>query len=202
MAKTKLRLINNSNDANNSQVVIFQKIITEETEEHSIACHVVNNLRPGDSCKIEYWREYKVGCSDFQGNLTPTLKVIPGQRYCMVQDSSGNILEQNGKSCKATEIEIVNKLLRETISAIIYNWMGNMLFVKTGISPGLKATFEFKTPLYIGVLEDQIVEGQKMDSGIISSITTELSLEGIASADIVMTNKGPSSFDFRLENSI
>jgi hypothetical protein len=65
--------------------------------------------------------------------------------------------------------------------------------------------FEFKPTIWIGVAS-QIVQGQVMDSAIISNINTEISLLGIASADIVMTGGGPGAnstpFAFNLENIV
>ena len=71
--------------------------------------------------------------------------------------------------------------------------------------PWQKAVFEFKPTIWIGVAS-QVVQGQVMNSAIISNINTELSLLGIASADIVMTGGGPGAnstpFAFNLENIV
>ncbi|MNT99836.1 hypothetical protein D3C72_2427920 [compost metagenome] len=65
--------------------------------------------------------------------------------------------------------------------------------------------FQFKPTIWIGVAS-QIVQGQVMNSAIISNINTQLSLLGIASADIVMTGGGPGAnttpFAFHFENIV
>jgi hypothetical protein len=62
-----------------------------------------------------------------------------------------------------------------------------------------------KPTIWIGVVS-QVEEGDVMNSAIISDINTELSLLGIASADIVMSGggAGPSAtpFMFTLENIV
>lgn len=67
------------------------------------------------------------------------------------------------------------------------------------------AVFEFKPTIWIGVAS-QIIQGEVMNSAIISNLNTELSLLGIASADIVMTGGGPgrnpTPFSFKLENIV
>jgi hypothetical protein len=56
------------------------------------------------------------------------------------------------------------------------------------------------------LLAPQIVQGQVMNSAVVSSINTELSLLGIASADILMTGGGPGAsaapFAFKLQNVV
>ena len=71
------------------------------------------------------------------------------------------------------------------------------------MAPGQKAVFAFKPTIFIGVVSE-VAEGDVMDSAVISDINTEISLLGIASADIVMTGggTGPDAvpFAFNLEN--
>ena len=82
---------------------------------------------------------------------------------------------------------------------------GKRLLQKTSVAPGRKAVFALHPTLFIGVVS-QVEEGDAMDSAILSDINTELSLLGIASADIIMTGGGPSAnsapFRFSLENVV
>ncbi|MDB5088090.1 MAG: hypothetical protein JWR09_2084, partial [Mucilaginibacter sp.] len=59
--------------------------------------------------------------------------------------------------------------------------------------------------LWIGAVS-QIWEGDLINSAITSQVNTELSLLGIASADIVMTGGGPgkasTGFNFTLQNIV
>ncbi|MCP3944657.1 MAG: hypothetical protein GY710_24710 [Desulfobacteraceae bacterium] len=198
----KLRLINNSSDANNSQVVIFQKNVATNFGELAIAWRVINNLGRNDYHPFEYSMGMEVCCGDSWGNFTPHMSSIPGESFHMVLDATGNVLNKDGVSASAKEVEVRNDLLRGAISANILK-DGKLLAAKTSVAPGQKAVFEFKPTIFMGVAS-QVTEGKVMNSAIISSVNTELSLLGIASADIVMTGGGPGKdstpFEFNLEN--
>jgi hypothetical protein len=109
-----------------------------------------------------------------------------------------------GSGTSSREVQVLNSLPKGAINAGIYK-AGKLLATKTSIAPQQKAVFEFKPTLWIGVVS-QVDEGQVMNSAILSNIDTEISLLGIASADIVMTGGGPGSgatpFVFRLENVV
>ena len=76
---------------------------------------------------------------------------------------------------------------------------------KTSIAPGQKAVFHFKPTIWIGAIS-QVAQGEVMNSAIINDVETEISLLGIASADIVMTGGGSgaasTAFEFNLENVV
>jgi hypothetical protein len=101
-------------------------------------------------------------------------------------------------------VQVLNALPKGAINVGCYK-DGKLLALKTSIAPQQKAVFEFKPTLWIGVVS-QIEQGQVMNSAILSHINTEISLLGIASADIVMTGGGPGSnstpFAFNLENVV
>lgn len=90
------------------------------------------------------------------------------------------------------------------VNAWIYR-DGKLQAAQTGLAPQQKAVFEFQPTLWIGVAPDAS-QGQAMDPAIVSDINTELSLLGVASADIVMTGGGPGAdspaFAFHLENVV
>jgi hypothetical protein len=202
MESIKLRLINNSGDANNSQIVIFQKNVAPDFDELAVAWRVIQNLGRNDYHPFDYPLGMEVCCGDSYGNFTPQMEATPGESYHMVLDSSGNVLKPNGASTSHKEVEVKNDLRQGAISANIFK-DGKLLAAKTSVAPGQKAVFEFKPTIYIGVAS-QVIEGKIMNSAIISSVNTELSLLGVASADIVMTGGGPgkesASFEFKMEN--
>ncbi len=104
----------------------------------------------------------------------------------------------------SSEVQVRNDLPNGATNATIYK-DGSPLATKTSIAPGQKAVFQFKPTLWIGVAS-QIEQGALLNSAVISDINTELSLLGIASADIVMTGGGPGPrslpFTFRLEHVV
>ena len=205
MSNIKLNFINHSNDVNNSEVVIFQKNVATDFNELAVAWTVIKNCGVNDNHPFVYPSDSSAAAEDSWGNYTPQMLANPGSRFEMVKDASGDVLVHSSQpASNPKEIEIANNLVTGAINARIYK-SGKLLASKTQLSPEEKATFEFKPTLFIGVASE-IVEGEVMNSAIISEINTELSLEGIASADIVMTGGGTgqdaTAFQFQLESII
>lgn len=203
MDKIKLNFINRSSDTNNSSVVIFQQNVAEDFGEIAIAWQVIENCVRLDNHQFVYPLNFQVSASDPYGNFTPQLTAYDGWAFDMVKTSSGDILQLSSvPATSPTEVEVRNQLIQGAINANCYR-DGKLLATKTGLAPGQKAVFEFQPRIYIGVFS-QIVEGDVMNSAIISQINSEINLFGISSADIVMTGGGRGSssvpFNFALEN--
>jgi hypothetical protein len=197
-----LNFINQSNDTNNSDVVIFQKNEATGFEELAVAWQVIQNCGQGDNHPFQYPMASSTSAGDSDGNFTPQLQANPGDAFQMIRTPSGDQLVAAGSANSATEIELRNDLPQGAISANIYK-SKKLLAKKTNIVPGQMATFAFKPVIYIGLVS-QMEEGDVMNSAIVSSINTQISLLGIASADIVMTGGGSGEnarpFEFSLQN--
>jgi hypothetical protein len=145
-----------------------------------------------------------VSASDSWGNYTPQFQAQNGQLFHVTKTLSGDALSSWGSATSVKEIQVVNNLQKGSINVQIYK-DGKLLATKTGLAPAQKAAFGFKPTLWIGVTS-QVVEGQVMNSAIISQVNTELSLLGIASADIVMTGSGAGvtsqPLSFSLQNIV
>ncbi|RKR27536.1 hypothetical protein C8C93_2803 [Acidovorax sp. 93] len=200
----QLNFINNSNDTNNSEVVIFQKNVATNFDELSVAWQVIKYCGQGDNHPFTFPMGMQVGASDSYGNYTPQLDAQNGELFQMSLTTSGDRLVRAGNGSSSREVQVLNALPKGAINASCYK-DGKLLAIKTSIAPQQKAVFEFKPTIWIGVAS-QVVQGQVMNSAIISNINTELSLLGIASADIVMTGGGPGAnstpFAFNLENIV
>jgi hypothetical protein len=200
----QLNFMNKSNDANNSDVVIFQKNMATDAEEIAIAWQVIQYCGQEDNHPFIYPTTFAVGASDSWGNYTPHLPAQNGQLFAMSRTQSGDTLAYFGPATSSTEVQVLNALPEGVISAGVYK-AGKLAALKTTIAPGQKAVFQFKPTLWIGVVS-QVAEGSVMNSAIVSSINTELSLLGIASADIVMTGGGTgpkaTPFEFEFENLV
>jgi hypothetical protein len=200
----QLNFINNSNDTNNSQVVIFQKNVATDFDEPAVAWKVIDISGRGDQHPFVFSAETAVGSSDSYGNITMHLNAGNGQVFQVVDSASGNSLVPAPAQGAQNEIAVHNKLAKGAITANIYR-SGRLLATKTGVAPQQKAAFSFKPAIWVGVVQ-QVEEGQVMNSDIMSSINTEISLLGIASADIVMTGGGPGAgsqpFSFNLQNIV
>jgi hypothetical protein len=200
----KLNFINNSNDLNNSEIVIFQKNEATGFDELAVAWQVIKYCGQGDNHPFNYPATMAVGASDSYGNYTPQLNAQNGQLFQVALTASGDTLSSAGQGTSSQQVQVLNNLAKGAINAGIYK-DGKLLAIKTNIAPQQKAVFQFKPTIWIGVAS-QVAQGEVMNSAIISNINTELSLLGIVSADIVMTGGGPGAnstpFTFNLENIV
>ncbi len=199
---TKLNLINQSNDQDNSEVLIFQRNAASDSDELAIAWTVIQNLGQGDNHPFDFPLELTVNATDAWGNYTPQFSAYPGDAYSMELKASGDqLVFYPPGAALPTDIEVRNDLQVGAIDAYVYR-DGKLLATWTGVAPGRKAVFTSNATIFIGVAS-QVQEGDVMNAAIISSINTELSLVGIASADILMTGGGAGPddpFQFQLQN--
>ena len=199
-----LKLINRSNDVNNSEVLIFAKNSSSSFDEISVAWRVIKNLGRGDYHPFVYPTGQTISASDSWGNYTPQLNAELGQAFHMIKDTSGDVLQYQGQASSDKEIELKNDLTQGSINANVFK-DGKLFSIKTNIAPSQKAVFSFKPNIFIGVVS-QVQEGEVINSAIISSINTEFSLLGLSSADIIWTGGGAglnsTPFHFSLENIV
>ncbi|PWF45437.1 hypothetical protein [Massilia glaciei] len=199
----KLNFVNQSNDENNSQVVIFQKNVASGVEEPAVAWRVID-CGVNDSHPFVFPMAMSVAASDAHGNFSPQMPAQNGQAFDYTAGASGNTLADAGMSTSASEVHVRNKAVIGAIDASIFK-DGKIMAVKTSIAPGQQAVFQFKPTIWIGVAS-QIGQGEVMNTAILSNVNTELSLLGIARADIIMRGGGPgktsSAFTFTLANVV
>jgi len=204
MADIRLNFINQSNDRNNSDIVIFQKNVATNFDELAVAWRVIQNCGPGMNHPFTYPMTMFISASDSYGNYTQQLAAANGQSFSITKGTSGDVLKLTGTSARSNEVELTNQLPMGAIDANIYR-DGRLLATKTKVAPGQKAVFEFKPTIWIGVASE-VQEGEMMNSAILRSINTEISLLGIKSADIVLTGGGPgetaTAFQFTLQNVV
>lgn len=205
LTNIKLNLVNQSQDINNTEYVIFQKNVAENFGELAVAWRVVQNLGIGDNHPFVYPLEFKVSAGDAFGNFTPQMTSADGQAYDLVRSASGDVLQlSTTPASSVTEVEVRNKLPNGGISANIFR-DGRLLATKTNVSPGQKAVFEFKPRIFIGAVS-QVTEGEVLDTAILQEINTEIDLLGIQSADVVITGGGggpnATPFAFSLANVV
>lgn len=205
MASTiNLNFINQSNDANNSDVVIFQKNEMPGYPEIAVAWQLIQNCGQGDNHPFTYSTAMQVSASDSYGNYTPKLTAYPNDAFSMVLTSSGDQLIADGTANYPTEIDVRNKLTQGSINANIFR-SGKLLATKTNVVPGQMAAFIFNPIIYLAVVSN-VQESDVMDSAIVSSANTAISLLGVLSADIVMTGGGVGTtstpYKFTLQNVV
>lgn len=200
----QLNLINRSNDANNAQILIFQKNPAAGVDALPVAWRVLGPLRQGDAYPFVYPLSTGISSRDPWGNYTPMMAVENGQLYGVMGTDSGDVLSLLGAASSPREIQCRNDLVQEAITVGLYK-SGKLWQLSASIPPGQTAVFAVEPTLVIGVVSE-MQEGEVMNSAIMSDINTELSLLGVAEADIIMTGGGPGEsstpFRFTLENVV
>jgi hypothetical protein len=173
-------------------------------EELAIAWKVIRYC--GRDCyhPLVYPVGFEVATSDDYGNHSPRVPATNGQTLSVTRTPSGRRLGPSAASPSPLEIQVVNEMPRGAVNVNLYKG-GLLVARKPSVAPGMKAVFQFKPTLWIGVVSE-VVEGQALSSAILSNVNTELSLLGIASADIVMTGGGSgadsTAYVFTLENVV
>lgn len=188
---THITFINNSNDANNSQVVVFQKNVALGVDDGSHVVWRVIRCAQGASLRFVLPAEGQISVSDSWGNYTPQRAATAGRQFRVEQTPSGATVVDTGRSVARGEVHVVNGLAMGAVNAGIYK-DGKLLALKTGVAPRQKAEFRFEPTLWVGQV-DQLAEGQVIDASEVDDFVTELSLLGVASADLVMTGGGPGA---------
>ena len=200
----QLNFINNSRSENNDEVVIYQKNVAFSFDELAVAWKVIRYCGYGDNHPFTFSIGMQIDACDSWGNFTARLNASNGRFYEVALTSSGDTLRDYGPATSPGEIQCLNNLQRGAVNAHIYR-SGLLLAKKTGIAPRGTAVFEFEPTIWLGVVS-QVVQGEVMNSAIIANANTEISLIGIASADIVMTGGGPgpssTPYQFNLENVV
>ncbi|HEX6432458.1 MAG TPA: hypothetical protein VF008_32415, partial [Niastella sp.] len=90
MPDIKLNFINNSNDKNNSQIVIFQKNVDTSYDELAVAWLVINNCGQGWNHPFTYPMAMQVSATDSWGNFSQQKIAYNGNKFAVIQDKSGD----------------------------------------------------------------------------------------------------------------
>ena len=180
---------------NDLQVVIFQKNIA--SDQSVFAWKIINNLVVDNNYPFDFPTDIHALVSDDEGNSAPQTLVTPGQMFQMANTTSGDQLVYKGPATNPKQVQIANDL-KMGMSVLIFKG-GKVLNVEPGIPRGQSAVFEFNPTIWIGVASE-MEEGQLINPVVLENINTELSLQGVSSADILMLGGGPEPFMFLLEN--
>lgn len=202
-----LTFINNSN-ATSSDIVIFQKNEASRAGQFAVAWQVFKNSVPGSRYPFTYTEDTAIGLVSDDVDLSYTsgfmLAAENGRLYSVYKNAAGYTISGSQPTVNRENIQVQSHIQMEIINVGMYR-DGRLLAIRSGIAPQQKAVFEFKPVIWIGAVS-RIEEGDLMNSAILSQINTQISLTGIAKADIVMTGGGVGSdllpFVFTLENVV
>jgi hypothetical protein len=199
-----LKFINRSSALGGCDVVLFQKNLVADLRELAMAWKVIRHC--GVSCHhpFQYATEVEVSVRDANGNHSPHVAVRDGQRLAATPTPYGRHLGARGRAVSYSQFEVVNELPRGAVDVNVYR-SGLVVASKTAVAPEQKAVFQFKPALWIGAAAPTH-QGERLTSAVMNGVDTELSLLGVASANIVMTGGGPGQqakpFAFHLEELV
>lgn len=201
----KLRFVNQSSDGNKSEVVIYQKNLLTSVASLTVAWKVIRYCGRDCTHPFVYPLDYEVAVTDEYGNFSPRLSAKNGQLLELISTPTGSRrLLHAGPASASAELHVLNGMGQGAIDVCLFK-DGRLMGLKTSVSPGQKAVFQYPPVLWIGVVSE-VSQGQAINSAVLPNINTELSLIGIASADIVMTGGGPGAgstpYEFNLENIV
>lgn len=206
---TQLNFINRSLAGHTTEIVLFQKNVALEMSALEVAWKVIRHCGRDCSHPLVFAQGFEVSVQDLWGNFTPRLPAQPGQAFELVQGPvAGRQLRPVRREASAAQasgvIEVLNAQRQGAVDVCLYRG-GMLLGRKTSVAPGQKALFRYPPTLWVAVAAE-IVEGQAFQSAVLSEQALELSLMGVARADLVMTGGGPGTsarpYEFRLENVI
>lgn len=185
----EITFINNSNDMNNSNVVIFQKNVATDFNSTAIAWKVIENCGRDWTHQFTYPMTFEVAAADSYGNVSDKQSAVNGQKWSVVRSNSGDVLQLDTEpAASPNEVEVKNTLGTSSIDAQIYK-SGSLLATKTGVSPGEKGVFQFQPEIYVGV-NSQVEQGKEINSAIINDFNQKFSLFGLTKANLIMTGGG------------
>ena len=141
----KLNFVNRSNDANNSEIVIFQKNVAANFEELSVAWKVIKYCGRGDNHPFSYPMDMYVSASDSYGNFMPQMLAENGQRFGVSLTASGDTLGLLGAGTSSKEVQVLNNLQTGSINANIYK-DGKLRATKASCPATLALSASFSCP--------------------------------------------------------
>lgn len=185
----ELTFINDADDMNNTEIVVFQKNNANNAGKSAVAWTVIENCGRGWSHTFQYPIQYAVGAADSYGNFTQHERAQNGQQWELINSNSGvqlHISDQPASRLKGVEIK--NNLELGSIDALIFR-DGKLLASQKNLVPLQKSIFEFSPTIWVGAMNG-IIEGQTMGPTLLSENYTEISLMGITKANLIMTGGG------------
>lgn len=181
----EITFVNNSQDMNNSSVVIFQKNVATDFNELAIAWKVIKNCGRNWSHKFSYPMSYDISIS----NTTQQLLAEYNATYKAVDENGRTLLTKNNRVGGNEKNYILeNDLPFEIVDADVYK-DGKLIAKVPHVAPQQKAVIEIpETLLYIATVNFNIDEGDILPADFVTSKNhTALNLEGYKNAVIEHT---------------
>lgn len=187
-APIELRLVNQTDDAGESQVVIFQKNLAGSSDL-AVAWRVLTTS-PGSSVSFAFPFDLTAYASDSFGNFAPPAPAPLGSLLSYTTTR----LTPAGNAASSAQVQIRNDA-SNPMNASVYR-DNRSLGTQSGVPANEIATFAMGSAIWIGIVNN-MNEGDILDSAILDAVQTQLSLLGIDAADILMSGGGPGGTHVR-----
>lgn len=198
-----LNLINQSDGVSAPVVIFMRNGAAADQNADLVAWQVINNFGPGDQHPLVFAATPQVCATDASGNVTPLLTAQDSQTLEMMTSATGVKLSASGAFGIPDGFRVSNGLPAGAIDVSVFN-SGKLCAIAKSLAPQQTAPFIFRPILWIGAASG-ITEGQVLSAADLRDLLTELSLLGVASADIVMSVQSGSTnqqVTFELENIV
>ena len=184
---TQLRFINLADDGGMSNIVFFQKNYAA-IDDHFIAWRVVHRCGYRNYCPITYSKGIDINMIDWNGNHCERKVASPGNIFHIEPHRYGKHLITTRHARNSGEVGVQNRLSQGAVHVNMYR-SACLLAQQKNVIPEQWAKFNLQHRLYVAVIPN-IRQGETFPTLFLSANVAEFSLQGIVSADIVMSGGG------------
>jgi hypothetical protein len=199
MSDIQLNFINNSNDANQSRIVIFQgpDVLpgADAAEQVATVWTVLPDLAAGEKHSFTFPPGMMAVAEDFRGQVTQQLPVSGGETIEAVKTGAAISLVELSKDSDDDTIILLNKTGEEIIFTIFRN---DAIVSRNELEAEQEMTFS-PTVLSVGFSKTPVRAGDEIEPGALHASIT-LSLQDVAGADIVLHGSVEAGMEFVVEN--
>ena len=202
MTDVNITYYNRSMNNDQPTVFIFTKnyVPTFDVLKDGVAWRTLPNIGKGSSSSFVFPIHSTVQAMWGGCNKTRVIQAEIGKRYTVEKDNTGIVLVPNGDASQETAIEVNNTIhVDGGIQAQICK-DGKILMTKNIVANDQKATFVLHPKLYWG-LASEIQDGQQISSAVLNTDSFfEMDIEGMISADVILTGNSKDGYEFSVEN--
>lgn len=176
------------------KIVLFQKHLIGGAQGDPVAWKVLKNLARGYRHPFQFDLNPQMRVKGSSGTqIGGLIDLEYSKSYVTQTDTEGDKVTQD-----LLTVPLVNQFKKDTISAEIFRG-GRLLAVTRSIKPEESVIFQFNQVLWVGIANNE-TEGEILSEVAQTKIHTGLNLEGVNTAEIVMTGGGTKPLSFSLRN--
>ena len=202
-SNVRIKYVNHSMNLDQPSVFIFTKneIPTFDVLRDGVAWRVINKVGRSSSCTFDFPISTQISASWNSGSChTATMPVEIGNKFCVVKDETGIVLQGGGNASSSTAIDVHNNI--QTVGGISVNLYkdGRIMMTKKIVAYDQKATFVLHPKLYWG-LASEIQEGDQLSSAVLDSDSFfEQDLEGMSEVTVGLYGNAQDGYMFKIDS--